>query len=202
MKKTVWASVLVVGLLACDEEIADLSGEALRDAGQVLSDAGALLSDAGNDAALAEDDAGPAAPPRSETVEVPCDERYERTKATDQTIPLGGQLEHAEYVTANYYATVRTDTSALVGVDAIACDLVPVGVNQPVVACEPLWTCTGSDTPPEAARCRTVTATIGEGFVRVQCGQWRKSTGYHAQVMFGGGEAGERYKTVRITIRR
>jgi len=181
---------MCVGLLglvavACVDELAEGAGEVLVDAGQMLRDAGAALVDAGDDVARAQgEDAGPAAAPKSETVEVACDKRYERTVTTyydavgDSPI---GEPEHQ----VRWYAGVAIDTTAITGIDVLLCDLEQIDR----VPCDGRtdgglrYVCDGNF--PAEARCVMGTAEIVDGAVRAPCGY-----------------AGAHHKSARLTIRR
>lgn len=184
MGKRGWGGVLLgaLGMLACDEELADVGGEALRDAGELLADAGAALTDAGSDGASAQSDAaaggnGKPIAPASEVYEAACDQVYEKVTVYRADDPdhvftsLAGTYSYTER-----YAVVPMDTTSIIGADVRRCGRESYGAETGERACAPAsqsWgsiTCRGVE-QLHAADCDVgAPASVEPGFLRIACG--------------------------------
>lgn len=181
---------VVAGVVACgggDE----LAGEMLEDAGQLLVDAGVALVDASSgvdgraDAQVggsADSGAGAQAGggTKSETHEVTCVDTVLRT------VTNGGTTTRS----LARIAELSTGTSDITGVDAIVCGREG---DYPAEYCPPGATCIGSSFLPPS-ECFGTLPSLDSGKLRVVCGQFIEVNGV--------AQAGPRWRTARITIRR
>lgn len=212
MKRSiVMGAVVVVGLLACDDEMAELGGEALRDAGEVLADAGAMLSDAGGDAASAQEDGGSKGLPAVETVELQCDKVYRRVRTTsnDPASPYRGIA--GTYTYEEHYAVlVLDDTAPVIGADAIRCGRQRIGT----MADPDELKCTGGTLSYVTETCEGKSYAgmpscefVGEigvtdTEIRVPCGSRTLTVCAEGATACSRVDTGELFDRVRLTIRR
>jgi hypothetical protein len=159
-------------------------GEFMADAGETLLDAGAELADAGADTGRAqaqEDDS-------VEVHQLRCDESYSQEYEGDSG---AGVERHSQW-----FARVETSTVGISGVDVILCGRIAQGGAGNRRSCN-APDCTGTALPP-AENCRvgaTADVDIGDGFVRVSCGEMD-------QEFPEAPEIGVRFENAKVTIRR
>lgn len=218
MGKRGWGGVLLgaLGMLACDEELADVGGEALRDAGELLADAGAALTDAGSDGASAQSDAaaggnGRPIAPASEVYEAACDQVYEKVTVYSFDDPSKVLTSRAgTYTYTERYAVVPMDTTSVVGADVRRCGRESFGTETGDRACTPKsesWgsiTCRGVE-QLHAADCDVGTpASVEPGYLRIACGArthvvcHSETSGKDCQDV----DRGALYGTVTVIVRR
>ena len=168
LRETLVAGALAGAVVACGAPAVDMLGDAMRDAGGLLVDAGALLTDAGlalDGAAVDVDaaadamgsDASAQAGPAVEFYEAECDQENEYGHVIDGR--YGGIRE--------MYRDFAVDTSGLAHVTALGCDPQRIPVYKCPESADPRF-CEGA--PLRDLDCTSAAFAIGDGVIRVRCG--------------------------------
>jgi hypothetical protein len=181
--------ILLALLIACGTDA--MTSHVLMDAGELARDAAQLLdaaADAMGDAGRQLGDA--AAQAGAETYDVACTTEYHYTQTTGSSVVDSWQ----------YFAELDLDTGTITGVDVRSCGREVLGNTDSALSpCGAGSTCTGQQQPaPTPCITGASAVQLEPRKARVACGQRQRYT----QGGVVTSDTGQRYATVKLTVRR